>query len=530
MPYRIIDLRIFYFTIAASVSISAIFLAFYFAPIVDVVVGIDIAHRLSQGQELYKDILVLNLPYQYFFRQPVVYLVKYMDVPMAFASSLYTLGWIILCLYATYPVMIKIVDAHKTTPPLTEERLNNTNKRLLVFTFLAYTFGLLCYTMKQVQFSQKEHLIAMCLFPYITDSLLRTTTNTHINRPKSHAILRGIMLATALSFKPMYIVVVLFSESFLVATHKNIRILFRTETIVAASFCILFILATWETLNAYVTIMLEQWLQIYKEHDEDSRTLAWMWLTILGSAFIYPALSYQYKTAKQQTPYRRGVYYLLVVMCSCVVPVWIQGKWWYYHIMPALYVGVLLLFYLSTRPNADRIFRYLSITLAIATLSGIPNRTPNIDETKIVSRVIDNKLKQHNIMGNNIYWAFDLLDLMANRVTTNGLDKTITGRYIFTWSLRGLNGYKNTIGKDEYYYASLSKIIDLFNDDISTYRPMAIVAESNIFNLWAELCAEKPDVCARNSYSLHELESRYRNIGVVKYSIADKTVSVWVQR
>lgn len=170
------------------------------------------AKQLTQGQKLYLDIYETNPPIAVYFNLPAVWLIHYFGFPDSTGFYLYLFGIILISVSLTWK-SIPLVFAN--SQPL----IRTCMSLVIVFVAMVLPFG---------SMGQREHVVVLFTMPYVFLSIARAQGKTF--NPLA-AFTLGCLAGLGISFKPYFIFLVIFLESYLLFGARAGNPLRRPETL-----------------------------------------------------------------------------------------------------------------------------------------------------------------------------------------------------------------------------------------------------------------------------------------------------------
>jgi len=180
----------------------------------DVAWYIYAAGRMLNGAELYKDIIEVNPPLNFFITAIPVYFAKVVHLP---ATAVYKTFIFIIAILSSLVCGSFSAKILKGSP--------STLRHLFLF-LIAFIFTVL----PMRDFGQREHVFLMLCMPYFISTIAFALGEKSSIKT---SLLIGIFAVVGFLLKPFYLIIWLILETFLVVDKKNVRILYhRYENIV----------------------------------------------------------------------------------------------------------------------------------------------------------------------------------------------------------------------------------------------------------------------------------------------------------
>ncbi|MCP5361778.1 MAG: hypothetical protein H6908_03960 [Hyphomicrobiales bacterium] len=291
----------------------------------DVAVHLDVAGKILDDNVLYKDILIVNLPFLYYLKVIPQLVARNTGIDLITVNHINNYLFVFISLYLCARLL-----KHN---PLAKDGL------FFFCTIFACSYIFLLLPLYNVnEFGQKEHLIVLFIFPYILFTLLRLEG---ANAPRTERLLCAFLAALACCIKPHYALCVIYSEAILMLRHRTLRSLFSdTNAVIFITGCvyllwILFGTPYWQTMGPLLTIYANFTNSAAK--NLILPTFGYMLLTGIPT-FIYLLP----RPAKRRTPGRAGLQYILGLGLISIFIINIQFKGWGYHYIPLRSLMLLL--------------------------------------------------------------------------------------------------------------------------------------------------------------------------------------------
>jgi hypothetical protein len=287
----------------------------------DVSCLMNLMQRLLDGDKYYYDVFECNLPmacYIYF-------------IPVLF-SKLFLLNHIIsLRIYVFCIAALSLFLCHL----LMNELFDNKDRTLhmLLLCILTFAFVLL----PAEQFGQREHIMIMLIMPYLFLCSIRLTNKKTPNI--YFAILIGLLAGIGFSIKPFFLFTLILIELYMLFTKRNFFAWLRAETLTIICVLIASIIAIFVFTPEYIFKIFP----LAIDFAPATHAAPWTYtLTQMPVIFWLIALG-MFLTIKTQLRYVKFGNILTIASIGLMLSYLIQDAYWYYHILPALTLTILLL-------------------------------------------------------------------------------------------------------------------------------------------------------------------------------------------
>ena len=269
------------------------------------------AERLLAGAKLYRDIIEVNPPLNFYLTIIPVSIAKILGLqPTAiYKCFIFFIGWgsLLIC----FNMLKKIYGKAASS----------------LYWFLTFILSLIFFAYPLFHFAQREHLMIMLCMPYILSSILfiqQRELSTKIR------ILTVCMAFIGFALKPFFLLSWLTTECFIAINTKSLKILFkRLENYFITGGMILYYIS----LNIFwpdYFIITKMALQVYDSYNTPLLIiLLFRYTYILALIFAYFAF-FMVKKIKENL-----LTTLLILQMTALITVgFIQHKGWPYHFLP----------------------------------------------------------------------------------------------------------------------------------------------------------------------------------------------------
>lgn len=274
------------------------------------------AKDLLEGRELYNDLYFdMNPPLAMFFSLPAVLLSELTGLFPVDAYRVCLFGWILFSSWLAW----RLMDGLLPEP---------ARRGLMVFVLIAVCLAPLDH------FGQREHYLMVALLPYLALAARRAE-----RLPVSllGAAFIGAHAAPGLSLKPYFLLVPAIIEIYLFLRHRNLRKLFRPETLGLGFAVLIYLLFIVFYTPAYFTVVIPMAAEIY-----DKLNIPFLDILFISESPILAAALFIY-LRRRGTLNKTG---LPDILCLATVGLFaaflLQMKGWAYHLYPT--VACLIMF------------------------------------------------------------------------------------------------------------------------------------------------------------------------------------------
>ncbi|MCD6460531.1 hypothetical protein J7L67_07695 [bacterium] len=269
------------------------------------------AQRMLGGARLYRDIIEVNPPLNFYLTIIPVIIAKIFNLPSTavYKGFIFFIGWVSLS--ACFYILKKIYD--KRDPSL--------------IWFLTFILSLIFFTHPMTDFGQREHIMIMLCMPYLLSAVL-FLQNKHLSA--AVIILTACMALTGFALKPFFLLSWITTECFIIFKTKSIKIVFKRleNLIIAAGMLIYFILMS--TVWTDYFIIAKMALKVYHSYNTPLKIiLLFRYDHILMLIFACFAF---FMLKKNKTDLLISL--LLLQLISFLIIGFMQGKGWPYHFIP----------------------------------------------------------------------------------------------------------------------------------------------------------------------------------------------------
>lgn len=305
------------------------------------------ATKMLEGGQFVHQFFSLNPPLIIYLTLPAAILTKYVGIGLisAMRSYLFLLSYLSLLASSRWL---------KTAP-----------YKSIFLVFLAFIYFILPVD----AFGQREYFMLILSMPYLL-SIAVSDQNHASSRPLR--IATGIGAALGFLLKPYFIIIPLLLESFYFYQHRDLKTLFRLESLSALMTAIVYFFAILSFASAYLKVIAPFVFHYYLGFANDSlKTLLFNPIGIL----LIDSLFFSCFVIKKQR--QRILLVFLLSNIGMLSGYLIAGQFWYYHAFPLLAYTILsiilglyfLIQWLSKNHPKRAVLSYLIIFIQILILT-----------------------------------------------------------------------------------------------------------------------------------------------------------------
>ena len=326
----------------------------------------------------------------------------------------------------------------------------------VLFYFLFYTLLFITLFLPLI-FGQREHLLLILMLPYLFSAALALEKKT-ISRPLAFFI--GLLAGLGFAIKPFFLTVPVLIEAYFILKQRNLLAWVRTESIVI--FCVLVSYSISIVLfqPEYIHIINPLLFRYYFPGAQDP----WHLFIALPNVLFCFSMIISYCFIKKYDRYPMLGNVLFLALIGMVIAFLIPRAPWYYHVLPAFGLGILLLVYMTSQAISGFLSFYLVSVIEIMILFlPLHNCYQFIDyihqiENRVPSTQINTYFSQHKILpinrsiscfGIRTIDCFPLVYLTKSHYSS---------RYPAFWwfiGLRALEKKNQPVARDKNYFMTI---------------------------------------------------------------------------
>lgn len=328
-------------------------------------------------------------------------------------------------------------------------------------------------------FGLKDHLILICLIPFVTLQYLLTTTTSKISNTIS--IPASIMGGIALCLKPHYIIIQLaFLIHRLLKTKSVKNCVISIDTIIPILCAIAYLVLIYIFTPDFIETILPQVSALYgidKPFPIGMNLKAFM-ITIISLLVVFATIAIERNEERGEI--KKIAIATATLSALCIIPYIMQDKGFYYHTIPFLGFGIMTMFcaiYSGTRLALKH--KDISLWIAMA-LTGVltyanttgnkaPVMTPGQYKAQPIVDFIDENA------WNRIYATYDMKSMLAPLPYI--IDVKNGSRFGQIWNLHALSiliGSAQSDQESEDIKNQMMNIVNMMAEDIIKNKPSVI--------------------------------------------------------
>ncbi len=374
------------------------------------------AELLLSGKKIYVDFIDINPPLIVYLNVPLAFVAKATGYPVILVFKMALLlfvGLMSFCLYKTL-----------------NEQLNWKQKF-----FLTWIFLLLSAVMMFVRAAgQREHLFILAFVPYFFGRLL--------NQNEKHCsqwLWVVIVLSCAITsfLKPHFLFLVLCLEMALIYLRRSSTDFVKRDFLIFGFIGLLygahFLFLPAEVRDAFFKDLIPLVMKYYdsfgKSFEDLLRTRPNYWETAIFCGLLLLL------SAREDQKCREIKFSLGIVALGCVAIYFFQGKGWYYHLVPTIYITVLSVVFILPQIFGRVSFRTRVMSAIFSTL--------------IFYFGISVMFKTVMGLGDQAYWT-NFPDYGASEVEAAIRENSVRGDYVVVFSPSPLHSYPALLRLERY--------------------------------------------------------------------------------
>jgi hypothetical protein len=467
---------LFFFAVSFVVIISAVLIFFIESKLpinIDVAVHLNIASRILAGEQLYRDIIVISPPFQYFFRAVLMALISWLDVPILTASVVWDIIWTAilytLTMYIIFKTSIFLEKKHK-------------NKKESLFWLLLLPLAFIFFFSPALYWGQKEHYILNMMLVYLFFSYARCKA---VEFGQGMRMLSMLLMMAACMFKPFYLVIVPFVE--LYVAKKRGQSWWRSVISFEMSLFVLFGLCYVAAIAFFVPdyfSVLSDFSLVYSYFQQASEHQFIYFL--INCLFTIMCVLLGWFIIKD-TQYRELCVISYIALIGCCAALFLQCKLWEYHFHPfsgvvKLIIAVTFIAMLSlmVRERRKKHVSHLVINGVLLIVAGVlfsyfwVNAVDSASSDKVEKQLIHELKKRDK---NPSVYVLSALNISFGRAA---LDSPIAwyNQYYHLWPLKGALEEEKRREKSSPYVENVKhRVRRDIAEDIIRVHPKYLVVE-----------------------------------------------------
>ncbi|MES2218439.1 MAG: hypothetical protein V4501_08500 [Pseudomonadota bacterium] len=281
--------------------------------------------KLLQGGNYIDDFFIPNTPMILYLYIPPVVLAKLLHSDVLMIFPLYIFSLVAISFLVCYRLITRIF--------LKEDLLQQY--------IFASVLALVFLIVPIYEFGQRDHLLVIMAMPYLLTMVCRLQAEP-INRYLAIAI--GIFAGFGIAIKPQFLILPAVMETYYLYAQRSWTAWIRPEVFAMIAVQVLYLLLLLITRQDYVAVMIPYLVKYYYG------TSLIPWSTFLLNdtlLFIYASLVF-YIFLHKMNQYKKLSAVLFVALLSFLSIYLLQGFVYFYHMVPALSLAILMLVQLYT--------------------------------------------------------------------------------------------------------------------------------------------------------------------------------------
>ncbi len=290
---------------------------------------LEVASRLLAGKHYYTSIFEVNPPLAPLIYAPSVLIAKAFHLPLRYTFISYLFILFIACFFVARHCLIKL----------------SSLVELPYYTLLT-GIAFIELTLFTYSFSEREQMLLVFTVPYFLVCMIQLYSNaSHFkkNLTPTLLILVGLMAGIGFCLKPYFFTAFILIELCLCWQKRSLWYWLRIKTTLPVLFGALYVVLTWLLFPNYLFKVIPLAQRLYIPYYNLS------WTQLVNSSLTYYVIMI---TALVVFGHKnKALRFIYVVLCLAMIGFYftylLQFKPWYYHKLPCVAVGVLLLLLLS---------------------------------------------------------------------------------------------------------------------------------------------------------------------------------------
>lgn len=315
------ETTIFYVSTIVIVLLAYFFQTMtYFSP--DVGYLMHATQQVLAGEKYGPDIFEPNPPMILYLYVPVCLFAKWTTLSLMTTMRLYIILLAIVSLSLCFFFLKKLI--------------RQQDKVLLYFLFYTLAFGMLF--LPYVAFAQREHILIILMLPYLLSAVL-ALENKSIH--PGIATLIGVMAGLGFTLKPFFLVTPCLVELYFIIKQRRLFAWVRIESLVIIGVLISYLVSIFLWQPDYIKVVLPFVFHYYYP----AAAAPWSQIIQFPVLLFCIAVMLSYLIYYKQDYYRTVSLIIELALIGMIVAFLIARAPWYYHIMPAFVLALLLVAY-----------------------------------------------------------------------------------------------------------------------------------------------------------------------------------------
>lgn len=289
----------------------------------DVSWDLIVTQKLLAGGTYSQDFFDLNPPLFFFLYTPIIFLKHILPIKLDIALRLYFFSLTICSLLVCQKIVKEIFPR--------EDKL--------IESLALLTLGFIFLIVPNYEFGQREHLLLLFCLPYLL--AVMPTLQGRKTLP-AFAILIGLIGFAGFAIKPYFLLSLVFVELYVMYRTKNIFVSLRLETITLAIALMLYLIAIYIFYPDYINIVMPIAVKYYHAGFVDPTAMVWLRPELLFCEFAILFSCVYLFLSQNKNDYVDFIAVLLAALIGFILSYFLQNTSWFYHIMPAYALAILL--------------------------------------------------------------------------------------------------------------------------------------------------------------------------------------------
>jgi hypothetical protein len=318
-------------------------------PNVDVSWDLLATKRLLAGGTYTHDFFDLNPPLIFFIYIPVIIFTKLCSISTAHALRLYVFAMAIGSLALCYALMRSMFLKAQTS-------LTDILVALLTIIYLIFSVG---------ELGERDHLFIIFTVPYFLAVTYQLQVGT-LNR--WYALWIGAFAFMGFALKPYFFLPMIFVEVYLMVHRRNVFSWLRIEVMTIMALTVIYLALIFIFYRDYFVTVMPTAMQFYYLSVRDSLPEVLMNQDI----FFCCATLIGYVLSYKNNAYKTVSTVFMLTLLGCLCAYLLQQTRWYYHLLPALSIALILLTVLFVNFIQHHRINFPAIVAGTAVLFYIP--------------------------------------------------------------------------------------------------------------------------------------------------------------
>jgi len=292
----------------------------FFSP--DVGYLLHAANQVLAGGKYGADIFEPNPPMILYLYFPACLFAKWTAISIITAVRLYIILLAIISLSLCFFFLKKLIKPQ--------------DKVLRYFLFYTLVFGMLF--LPYFAFAQREHILIIFMLPYLLSAALALE-----NKPvhPGIAVLIGVMAGLGFALKPFFLVTPCLVEFYFIIKQRRLFAWVRIESFVIIGVLILYLASIFLWQPDYIKVVLPFVFRYYFP----AAAAPWVQIILFPALLFCMAVMLSYLVYCKQDRYSSLGWIIELALLGMIVAFLIARTPWYYHIIPAFILSLVLVAY-----------------------------------------------------------------------------------------------------------------------------------------------------------------------------------------